>query len=108
VSVQEHELFTRQGDDLVYELAVNMAQAALGTELEVPTLDGNSKLKIPAGSQSGAIFRVKNKGVTHLRGGGRGDQLVQLKVTTPESLTKRQRELLQELAETMEPATKGR
>jgi molecular chaperone DnaJ len=108
VTVLEHELFTREGDDLVYELSLNMAQAALGTEVEVPTLDGAAKLKIPAGSQGGAVFRMKNRGVAHLRGSGRGDELVQLRVVTPESLTKRQRELLQELAETMEPAKRGR
>ena len=106
LTVKEHELFIREEDNLNYELPVNVAQAALGTEVEVPTLDGVTKLKIPAGSQSGAVFRLKGKGVTHLRGGGRGDQMVYLKVLTPQSLNKRQRELLEELAQTMGPETK--
>jgi molecular chaperone DnaJ len=107
INVREHELFGREGDDLLYELPVNVAQAALGAEVEVPTLDGPAKLKIPPGSQSGALFRLKNKGVTHLRAGGRGDQRVHLRVVTPESLTKRQRELFEELAQTMPLPRKG-
>jgi len=71
VSVSEHKLFQREEDSLIYELPVNFVQASLGTELEVPTIDGTSKLKIPSGSQNGAVFRLKGKGVTHLRGGGR-------------------------------------
>jgi molecular chaperone DnaJ len=108
LTVKEHEQFTREEDNLLYELPVNMAQAALGTELDVPTIDGSTKLKIPAGSQSGAVFRLKGKGVTHLRGGGRGDQMVYLKVITPQSLNKRQRELLEELAKTMGPETRNK
>jgi molecular chaperone DnaJ len=73
LTVEKHPLFTREEDNLIYELPVNFAQAALGTEVEVPTLDGTAKIKIQAGSQNGAIFRLKGKGVTHLRSGGRGD-----------------------------------
>jgi molecular chaperone DnaJ len=98
LSVREHDLFVREDDDILYELPVNFAQAALGDEVQVPTLNGDEKLKIPAGSQAGKIFRLKNKGIPHLRGRGQGDQLVRLKVTTPESLTKRQRQLFEELA----------
>jgi molecular chaperone DnaJ len=108
LAVKEHELFTREGDDLLHELPVSFVQAALGAEVDVPTLDGATRLKIPAGSQTGAVFRLKNKGVHHLRGGGTGDELVHLKIVTPESLTKRQRELFEELAQTMGPESKGK
>jgi molecular chaperone DnaJ len=108
LTVEKHPLFTREEDNLIYELPVNFAQAALGTEVEVPTLDGTAKIKIQAGSQNGAIFRLKGKGVTHLRGGGRGDVLVHMRVVTPDSLTKRQRELFEELARTMETEKKGK
>jgi len=98
-SVLEHEFFLREGDDIIYELPINFAQAALGDEVEIPTLDGDTKLKIPAGSQTGTEFRLKSKGVPHLSSRGRGDQLVQLLVVTPDSLTKEQRQLFEELAE---------
>jgi molecular chaperone DnaJ len=105
LAVEEHELFQRNGDDIIYELPINFAQAALGTQVEVPTIDGKkSKLKIPVGSQTGKVFRLKNKGVPHLRRRGRGDQLVTLLVVTPDSLTKKQRQLFQELADTLGPA----
>ena len=108
VSVEQHELFTRDGDDIIYELPINFAQAALGTEVEVPTLDGEVKLKVPAGSQMGKVFQLKNKGIPHLRRNGRGDQLVRLLVVTPESLTEKQRQLFQELANSLGPAKRGR
>jgi molecular chaperone DnaJ len=98
ISVKEHEFFIRDNDNILYELPINFAQAALGTEVEVPTLHGNVKLKIPAGSQTGQVFQLKNKGVPHLRGRGQGNQLVKLMVVTPESLTKKQRQLFEELA----------
>ena len=101
ISVGEHEYFTREGDDVIYDLSINFAQAALGTELEIPTLYGPTKLKIPAGSQSGRVFRVKDKGINHLNGHGRGDELVQLRVVTPESLNKEQRKLFEELARSL-------
>jgi len=104
VSVKRHELFTRDGDDIIYELPINFAQAALGAEVEVPTLDGKVKLKVPAGSQTGRVFQLKNKGVPHLHRSGRGDQLVTLLVVTPESLTEKQRQLFQELASSLGPA----
>jgi molecular chaperone DnaJ len=102
LSVREHNLFTRDGDNIVYELPLNFSQAALGAEVEVPTLDGTAKLKIPAGSQTKQVFRLKNKGIGHLQRNGRGDQVIKLLVVTPESLTKRQRELFEELARTLE------
>ena len=101
LSVKQHEFFTRDGDNILYELPINFAQAALGTEVEVPTLDGKNKLKIPAGSQTGKVFRLKDKGAYRLHRSGRGDQLVTLFVVTPENLTDRQRQLFQELNETL-------
>lgn len=98
VTVKEHRLFIREDDEILYDLPVNFAQAALGTEVEVPTLSGNVKLKIPAGSQAGEVFKLKNKGIPHLNGRGQGNQLVKIKVVTPESLTKKQRQLFEELA----------
>ena len=107
LSVRQHEFFVRDGDDILYELPINFAQAALGTEIEVPTLYGKTKLNIPAGSQTGKTFRLKDKGVSHLHRNGRGDQIVSLFVTTPESLTKQQRKLFQELASTLNPTKKS-
>jgi len=103
LSVAKHELFDRDGDNILYELPSNFAQAALGAEVEVPTLYGKTKLNIPSGSQTGKVFRLKDKGIPHLRRGGRGDQLVRLFVVTPDSLTKQQRQLFQELAKTLDP-----
>jgi molecular chaperone DnaJ len=102
VSVKPHEFFTREGDNVVYEMAVNFAQAALGGEAEVPTLHGPSKLKIPPGSQTGKVFRLKDKGIPHLHANGNGDQMVVLRVMTPESLSKEQRRLFEELAKSLD------
>jgi len=101
ISVARHDFFTREDDDVLYKLPVNFAQAALGIEVEVPTLYGENKLKIPAGSQNGKVFKLKDKGIPHLRGGGCGDQLVILRVVTPESLSKEQRKLFEELARSL-------
>jgi len=106
LSVAKHEFFNRDGDDVIYELPVNFAQAALGTEVAVPTLYGKSQLKIPSGSQTGKVFRLKDKGIPHLHRSGHGDQLVRLRVVTPDSLTKEQRRLFEELAKSLGP-TRG-
>jgi len=106
LSVKHHEFFVRDGDNILYELPINFTQAALGAEVEVPTLDGNEKLKLPAGSQTWEVLRLKNKGVPHLHRSGRGDQLVRLLVVTPDSLNKRQRQLFEELGKTLGPAKK--
>ena len=98
VVVKPHEFLVRRGDDIVYELPVNFVQAALGDEVEVPGLVGKTKLKIPAGSQTGKLFRLKGQGISHLNRSGRGDQLILLVVLTPESLNDKQRQLLKELA----------
>ena len=107
LTVKPHELFIRDGDDIIYELPINFAQAALGTEIEVPTLDGNIKLKLPASSQTGEVFKLRNRGIPHLRGRGRGDQFVKLCVVTPKSLTKEQRRLFEGLAETLNQSSKN-
>ncbi|MDP2728034.1 MAG: molecular chaperone DnaJ [Dehalococcoidia bacterium] len=101
ISVLKHKLFRRQGSDVLYDLPLTFPQAALGDEVEVPTLDGPQPLKIPSGAQSGKVFNLRNRGIPHLRGGGRGDMLIRVRVVTPESLTEYQRKLLQELANTM-------
>jgi molecular chaperone DnaJ len=107
VSVRKHPFFTREGDDVVYELPVNFAQAALGAEVTVPTLYGESRLKVPAGSQAGRVFKLKDKGINHLRRMGRGDQLVVLRVVTPESLSKEQRRLFEELSRSLGGEKRG-
>ena len=101
LSVKEHEFFSRRNYDILYELPIDFVQATLGTEVEVPTLNGNAKLKIPAGSQTGQVFRLKKQGVPRLHRNGRGDQLVTLFVATPQSLTKKQRRVLQEFGESL-------
>jgi molecular chaperone DnaJ len=101
LAVRKHKFFQREGDDILYELPINFAQAALGDELEIPTVDGPITLKIPAGSQTGKVFRLKEKGVPHLRRPGRGDQLVRLYVVTPTNLDEKQKKLFRELAKTL-------
>ena len=101
LDVQPHEYFIRDGNDIVLELPLNIAKAALGTEIEVPTIDGSEKLKIPAGTQHGALFKLRNKGVPFLRGNGRGDQVVVAKVVVPTKLNDQQRRLFQELEQAM-------
>jgi molecular chaperone DnaJ len=101
ISVRKHHYFKRQGTDVFLELPINVAQAALGDEIEVPTLDGSEKLTVPAGTQTGESFRLRGKGIPHLRGGGRGDQRVTVYVVTPKKLTPEQRELFEELADTL-------
>ena len=102
VSVREHKIFQRDGKNLYCEVPISFVDAALGGELEVPTLDGRVKLKIPDGAQTGKLFRLRGKGVTPVRGGSAGDLLCRIAVETPVNLTKRQRELLEELRETLE------
>ncbi len=101
IGVKPHKIFQRDGDDLIYPLELNIAQAALGIELEVPTLDGAESLRIPAGTQGGEVFVLRGRGVPHLRARGRGDLLVRTHVVTPKNLSPRQKELLAELAGTL-------
>ncbi|WP_462379512.1 molecular chaperone DnaJ [Pseudomonas sp. Marseille-QA0892] len=96
VNVREHPIFQRDGKDLFCEVPIGFVDAALGGELEVPTLDGRVKLKIPEGTQTGKLFRLRGKGVSPVRGGGPGDLMCRVAVETPVNLDKRQRELLEE------------
>ncbi|MDE2573265.1 MAG: molecular chaperone DnaJ [bacterium] len=99
LSVAEHELFKRDGLDLSLAMPISFSQAALGSEVSIPTLsDEPASLRVPAGTQTGTIFRVRGKGMPSVRGGGHGDLLVRVNVAVPRKLTKHQRELLEEFA----------
>ena len=98
IGVREHSIFGREGNDVVCEIPVAFPQLALGAEIEVPTLEEKTSVKIPAGTQSGTIFRLKGKGIPDLQGYGRGDQLVRVHVEIPKKLSAKQRELLEEFA----------
>ena len=99
IFVKPHKLYTRQGNDVIVEVPITFVQAALGGSVQVPTLDGPVDLKIPAGIQSGKVLRIRNHGIPFLRGSGRGDELVHIKVLTPQNLSARQKELLREFGE---------
>jgi molecular chaperone DnaJ len=111
IEVGEHPLFQRDGVDIVCEVPISFVHAALGTEVDVPTLDGKAKVKVAAGTQSGHVFRLRGRGIPHLGGYGTGDQLVRVVVETPRKLSARQRELLEEFArvsgEDVHPRTKS-
>ncbi len=111
LNVREHPLFLRQENHIVCEVPIAFSQATLGAEIEVPTVEGKVKMKVPAGTQSGSVFRLKGKGAPEIRGRGRGDQLVRIVVEIPRKLTARQRELLEEFArcsgEDVNPLSKG-
>jgi molecular chaperone DnaJ len=98
LTVKEHELFERQGEDLFCEVPIKFTLATLGGTVEVPTLFGKATLKIPSGTQSGTTFRLRGKGMPSLRGGHQGDQLVRVHVEVPQSLTSEQKKLLEEFA----------
>lgn len=97
-TVKPHEFFERDGDDIYCTVPITFVQAALGDEIEVPTLYGKVKLKIPAGTQSGTKFRLRGKGVKNVRGQGQGDQHITVKVVIPTKLTEKQKQLLREFA----------
>ncbi|PLS15179.1 molecular chaperone DnaJ [Bacillus sp. M6-12] len=97
--VRDHEFFEREGDDIYCEMPVTFAQAALGDEIEVPTLHGKVKLKVPAGTQTGTRFRLKGKGVSNVRGYGQGDQHIVILVVTPTNISDKQKQLLREFAD---------
>ena len=99
IYLEPHDFFSRDGDDIICQIPVSFSQAALGSEIEVHTLDAKRILTIPEGTESGEIFRIKGEGFPRLRGYGRGDQLVQVIVKTPKNLTKRQEEILREFEE---------
>jgi molecular chaperone DnaJ len=99
ITVREHPLFQRDGQNLICRFPIHYTQAALGATLEVPTLDGKHELKVPAGTQHAHVFRIKGEGMPDPRVRGRGDLLVQVQIEIPSKLTKRQQQLLRELAE---------
>ncbi|MBN2231545.1 MAG: molecular chaperone DnaJ [Deltaproteobacteria bacterium] len=98
INVKSHPIFTREGNDIICRVPIGFPQAALGAEIEVPTLEGRRSITVEPGTQSGHLIQLRGKGVPFLNGYGRGDQIVQLVVETPTNLTSRQRELLSELS----------
>jgi molecular chaperone DnaJ len=111
IHVRPHPLFTREGADLACEVPISFVQAALGTEIEVPTLEGRVSLRVPEGTQNGKVMRLRGKGLPELRGGERGDQYVRIFVEVPTQLSDEQRALLERFAELsgeeVSPVTKG-
>ncbi len=111
LSVKEHELFERQGEDLFCEIPIKFTLATLGGTIEVPTLFGKASLKIPTATPSGTTFRLRHKGMPSLRGGNQGDQLLRVQVEVPQSLTSDQRKILEEFArvsgDAAEPTSKS-
>ena len=99
VKVRPHPLFKREGNNILCSIPVTVTEAALGSEIEVPTVSGTARLKIPPGTQSGQKFRLRGRGVPATRGGGRGDELVEVRIVLPERLTERSREILREFAQ---------
>ena len=106
LEVKEHAFFERRGADLYCTIPLSVAQAALGTELQVPGLTGEERLKIPEGTQSGAVFRIKGKGLADPRGGGKGDLYYHVRVLTPTKLTRDQRKLMEQLGATLKMENK--
>jgi len=98
IHVKPHKSFRREEDNIIFELEISFTQASLGNQFEVPTLDGKVKLKIPAGTQNGKIFRLRGQGFPNVHGYGRGDELVRVNVKTPTQLTAEEKKLLEELA----------
>ena len=101
LDVEADPTFQRDGDDVLLDLRINPADAALGAEIEVPTLDGVATVQLPAGTQTGDNLRIPGEGVPHLRRTGRGDQVVTVFVKTPDKLTREQRDLLEQLRSTL-------
>ena len=111
LGVKKHKFFERDGDDLHCVMPISFPQAAMGTELEIETLEGPETIKVPEGTQSGREFKLRGKGVPHLNERGKGDLVVEIRVATPTKMTKQQRELIKQLSETMvvenEPHSRG-
>lgn len=99
IEEKKHDLLYREGMNIIYDLYINFADAALGTSVEVPVIDGMVKVKVPAGTQSGKIFRLKGKGLPAIQSYGRGDQLIHVNIWTPKKLTDKERKLMEELKE---------
>ncbi len=100
IRVKAHKKFTREGDIILSEEHISMVDAALGTEIEVETVDGTVRMKVPAGTQSGTDFKLSSHGVPHLRGSNRGAHIVSIVVDTPTKLTKKQKDILEQFAGT--------
>jgi len=111
IHIKEHEVFERQGDDLFCEIPIKFTLATLGGTIHVPTLQGKAALKIPSGTQSNTTFRLKGRGMPHLRGGAHGDQLIRVQVEVPTHLTSEQKKVLEEFSrisgDNDEPMSKG-
>jgi molecular chaperone DnaJ len=101
VTVRPHARFERDGTSVLLEQELSYAQAVLGAEIEVPTIDGKVKLNIPEGTQPGAVFRLRGKGIPYLRGSGRGDQFITVTIKVPKNLSSSQKELLRQFAASM-------
>jgi len=106
MNVKPHQFFQRQDDDILLNLPINIAQAVLGADIEVPTVDGTEKLSIPAGTQPGKMFTLRARGVPHLQRSGRGDQKIIINVDVPKKLSSEQRDLFEKLAETLDTEIK--
>jgi molecular chaperone DnaJ len=98
INILPHPRFQRMDSDLIMEMPISFTQATLGADVEVPTLNGRAKIKVPAGTQTGTVFRLRGKGMPRLQGMGAGDLHVKVKIKTPASLTSRQKQLLEDLA----------
>ena len=111
IHLQEHEFFKREEYDVLCEVPISFSQAALGSEIEVPTLGGRVSMKIPEGTQSGQKMKLRNKGITKLGGYGFGDQIITIHVETPTKLSKEQKEIFKQMQEleqnSSNPMTKG-
>jgi len=107
IYMEPHGFFSREGDDIVCQVPISFPQAALGAEIEVPTLNGKRNLSIPKGTESGEILRIRGEGFPRIRGHGRGDQLIQIIVKTPKNLTKKQEGILRELEELSKERDRG-
>ncbi|MDR2598879.1 MAG: molecular chaperone DnaJ [Oscillospiraceae bacterium] len=99
VSIKPHDMFRREGSSVLLDMPISFVQAALGASIEIPTLDGKVKLNIPAGTQTGSVFRIKGKGIQHIRGSGRGDQYVTVYIQVPKTMTSEQKDLLKKFAD---------
>ena len=97
--MEEHQYFHREGNDLQITVPISFTQAVLGDEIEVPIIDGKARLKIPNGTASETIFRMRGKGMPSVHGYGRGDQMVKVKIEVPKKLTKKQTDLIKQLKE---------
>jgi molecular chaperone DnaJ len=101
VQAKQHKFFRRRGNDIILDIDINVAQATMGADVEIPTVDGPTMLKIPIGTQPGKVLRLRGKGVPHLRGNDRGDQLVVINVEILKHLTPEQRKLFEQLAQSL-------